>query len=149
MCAIVADVHRLPWSADCWALNFIPIIFAVLLAWHCAPILPPKSAQVERINLGRPRPRFNPAQCSSQGTISYIMQIMSSFWAGSSFSHSDWSPAPQSQQTLNSGTWKNLTGQVWVCLGSSEIGTRANTAHTKLLDARFGLEVQPREVTRG
>ena len=85
-------VHRVPWSANCWALNCIPKIFAVLFAWHCAPILPPKSAQVERINLGRPRPRFNPAQCSSQGTISYITQIMSSFWAGSSFSHSDWSP---------------------------------------------------------
>lgn len=75
---------------------------------------------------------------------------MSSFWAGV---HSAIligpQAAPQSQQTLNSGTWKNLTGQVWVCLGSSEIGTRANTVHTKLLDARFGLEVQPREGTCG
>src|SRR2546421_12752739 len=61
MCANVADVHRVPWSADCWSLN-IPIIFAVLLAWHRAPIPPPHSPKWKQLISIRHRPRFNPEQ---------------------------------------------------------------------------------------
>ena len=123
MCANIADVHRVPWSADCWALNCIPKIFWVLLAWHRAAILPPKSAEVERINLGRPRPRFDPASAALKVRSATSCRLRVHSGLGTSFSHSDWSRGcasiPANSQLR---TWENLTGQVWVSLGSCEIG---------------------------